>query len=418
MSEIDISVNNISKIYKLYDKPIDRLKESLNITKKELHRKHYALKNISFDVRKGETVGIIGVNGSGKSTLLKIITGVLTPTTGSIKVNGKISALLELGAGFNMEYTGIENIFLNGIMMGFTKAEMEKKVSNILDFADIGDFVYQPVKTYSSGMFVRLAFAVSINVDPDILIVDEALSVGDNIFQAKCYKKFEELKNKGKTIILVTHDIDSVRKFCDRVIWIDKGIIRELGDVDRVTGLYMGYTSNKAKLKDINPKTSNEAKSKKKQKIFNPISRFGSNTGLITYAAICDKNDEEVEYLDKRDFLKVIIELDISEELLKEDGLGVAFAIKNTKGQDLIVGGTFQDNYLFTDKGSFRLEFNLRNYLVPGEYYVVASLELRQSKVPSYIDYIDGAYYFKVTSSNIYYGMFDVPIEVTVSHLT
>ena len=180
-----IQVQDVSKVYRLYDKPIDRLKESLSLSHKNYHKDFFALNGISFQVEKGETVGIIGTNGSGKSTILKIITGVLTPTAGEVKVEGVISALLELGAGFNMDYTGIENIYMNGTMMGFSRREMEAKLQDILDFADIGDFVYQPVKTYSSGMFVRLAFALAINVEPEILIVDEALSVGDVFFQSK-----------------------------------------------------------------------------------------------------------------------------------------------------------------------------------------------------------------------------------------
>lgn len=202
MSEVAIRVDDVSKLYKLYDKPSDRLKESLGLTRKKLYKEHYALHNVSFDVKRGETVGIIGTNGSGKSTILKIITGVLNPSGGHVEIDGRISALLELGAGFNMEYTGIENIYLNGTMIGFSREEIDAKMQDILDFADIGDFVHQPVKTYSSGMFVRLAFAVAINIDPEILIVDEALSVGDVFFQAKCYKKFEDFKKMGKTILL------------------------------------------------------------------------------------------------------------------------------------------------------------------------------------------------------------------------
>lgn len=223
MSEIAIKVENISKVYKLYDKPVDRLKESINPIKKKYHRDFYALNNISFEVKKGETIGIIGRNGSGKSTLLKIITGILNPTGGNAIVNGKISALLELGAGFNTELSGIENIYLNGVIMGYSKEDMDQRLDNILQFADIGDFVYQAVKTYSSGMFVRLAFAVAINVDPEILIVDEALSVGDIYFQSKCYKKFEEFKNSGKTILFVSHDLSSISKYCDRAILINSG---------------------------------------------------------------------------------------------------------------------------------------------------------------------------------------------------
>ena len=224
MSDIAISVNNISKMYKLYDKPIDRLKEALGLSKKKRYREHYALNDVSFQVNKGETVGIIGTNGSGKSTILKIITGVLNPTGGSLEVNGRISALLELGAGFNMEYSGLENVYLNGTMIGFTREEITARLQAILDFADIGDFIHQPVKTYSSGMFVRLAFAVAINIDPEILIVDEALSVGDVFFQAKCYRKFEEFKKRGKTILFVSHDLGSISKYCDRVVLLNKGV--------------------------------------------------------------------------------------------------------------------------------------------------------------------------------------------------
>ena len=223
--KLAIEVDNVQKIYKLYDKPSDRLKEAFGFGKKTKHKLHYALKGVSMKIYQGETVGIIGTNGSGKSTILKIITGVLNPTSGRVLVNGRISALLELGAGFNMEYNGIENVYLNGTMTGFSEKEIEAKLPEILSFADIGDYVYQPVKTYSSGMFVRLAFAVAINIEPEILIVDEALSVGDVFFQAKCYHKFEEFKKMGKTIVFVSHDLSSISKYCDRVYLLNQGNI-------------------------------------------------------------------------------------------------------------------------------------------------------------------------------------------------
>jgi len=221
--ELAIHVEGIDKVYKLYNRNRDRLIESLGLSRKPRSTQHYALKNVNLDIYRGETVGIIGTNGSGKSTLLKIITGVLFPTAGELQVNGRISALLELGAGFNMEYNGIENVYLNGTMMGFSEKEIDEKLPEILEFADIGEYVHQPVKTYSSGMFVRLAFAVAINIDPEILIVDEALSVGDVFFQAKCYRKFEEFKKKGKTILFVSHDLSAISKYCDRAILLNKG---------------------------------------------------------------------------------------------------------------------------------------------------------------------------------------------------
>lgn len=221
---IAIEVNKLEKAYKLYDKPSDRLKEALGLSRRKRYKEHYALKGVDLRIYQGETVGIIGTNGSGKSTILKIITGVLNPTRGQVKVDGRISALLELGAGFNMEYNGIENIYLNGTMMGFSKKEIDARMEDVLSFADIGEYVHQPVKTYSSGMFVRLAFALAINIEPEILIVDEALSVGDVFFQAKCYHKFEEFKKMGKTILFVSHDLSSISKYCDRVVLLNQGV--------------------------------------------------------------------------------------------------------------------------------------------------------------------------------------------------
>ena len=237
-NNIAISVKDISKVYKLYDKPSDRLKEGLGLVRGKRFREHRALDHVSFHVRKGETVGIIGTNGSGKSTILKIITGVLNPTEGQVTVAGRISALLELGAGFNMEYTGLENVYLNGTMIGFTEEEIDRKLEDILSFADIGDFIHQPVKTYSSGMFVRLAFAVAINIEPEILIVDEALSVGDVFFQAKCYHKFEEFKKQGRTILFVSHDLSSISKYCDRVVLLNKGVKMAEGGSKEMVDLY------------------------------------------------------------------------------------------------------------------------------------------------------------------------------------
>lgn len=244
-NNLAISVKDVTKIYRLYDRPIDRLKEALSPIKKEYHKKFYALDTISFEVEKGSTVGIIGTNGSGKSTILKIITGVLNPTTGEVKVEGNISALLELGAGFNMDYTGIENIYMNGTMMGFSKDAMDKKLPEILEFADIGDFVYQPVKTYSSGMFVRLAFALAINVEPEILIVDEALSVGDVFFQAKCYKRMDEIRKNGTTVLMVTHDMGSIIKYCDKVILLNRGKFIAEGPAGKMVDLYKKILANR-----------------------------------------------------------------------------------------------------------------------------------------------------------------------------
>lgn len=226
-NENAIEVRGVSKFYNLYEKPQDRVRELFSITKKKYHTLYKALDRVSFTVKKGETLGIIGRNGAGKSTLLKLITGVITPSEGTIETHGEISALLELGTGFNPEYTGYENIFLNGSMRGFSDQEMQEKVREIVDFADIGEYMGQPVKTYSSGMFARLAFAVMISFKPEILIVDEALSVGDIFFQQKC-NTFMKEEMKGVTKLLVTHDMNSIANMADRVILIDHGkMIRE-----------------------------------------------------------------------------------------------------------------------------------------------------------------------------------------------
>ena len=290
--ETAISVSHVSKVYKLYDRNRDRLKEALHIGRNIRSREHFALDDVSFDVRKGETVGIIGTNGSGKSTILKIITGVLSQTSGELKINGRISALLELGAGFNMEFTGIENIYLNGTMLGFSEKEIDEKLASILEFADIGDFVNQKVKTYSSGMFVRLAFAVAINIDPEILIVDEALSVGDVFFQNKCYRKFEDFKKQGKTILFVSHDLGSISKYCDRVILLEKGHKLGEGEPKEIIDMYKKVLVGQLGLKPDPIKGSDDAGKKKWKDLMqlNPnADEYGS--GLAEFEDYCACDD-------------------------------------------------------------------------------------------------------------------------------
>ena len=259
MSDIAINIEHLTKVYKIFDKPTDRVREALNPFGKRYSKDFYALNDLNIEIKKGETVGIIGKNGAGKSTLLKIITGVLTPTSGNIHVNGRIASLLELGAGFNPEMTGIENIYMNGSIMGYSKEDMDARLQNIVDFADIGEFINQPVKMYSSGMFARLAFAVNTFVEPDILIVDEALSVGDVFFQNKCFKKMEDLRKSGITILFVSHDMSSVRMLCDKCMWLENGKKKMYGDVKSVSEEYFKCQLNEQnKLSDINMVEKNE----------------------------------------------------------------------------------------------------------------------------------------------------------------
>ncbi len=240
-SKTAISLKNISKCYHMFDRPKDRLLQGIFRGRKQYYREFWALRDVSFEVPKGQTIGIIGRNGSGKSTVLQIIAGTLTPTHGSVESTGRISALLELGSGFNPEFTGRENALMSGAIMGLSSKEIQDRMPLIESFAEIGEFIDQPVKLYSSGMYVRLAFACAINVDPDILVVDEALAVGDMQFQLKCIDKLKSFKKEGKTILFVSHDIYTVRNFCDEAVWMMDGQIHLKGDVNTVTEHYQDF---------------------------------------------------------------------------------------------------------------------------------------------------------------------------------
>ena len=359
MTDVAISVNHVSKVYKLYDNPMDRFKESLGLSRKKKYKEHYALNGISFEIKKGETVGIIGTNGSGKSTILKIITGVLNPTSGSVQVDGRISALLELGAGFNMEYTGLENVYLNGTMLGFSKEEIDARLQDILDFADIGEFIHQPVKTYSSGMFVRLAFAVAINIDPEILIVDEALSVGDIFFQSKCFRKFEEFKERGKTILLVSHDLSSISKYCDRVILLNKGNKVSEGSPKVVVDEYKKILANKSE--GVETETKEEAIDTPDQEVQNE--QNGKFSIKNNWSKSFPLNPEFIEYgTGKAEILDFLIrdcngnitnliekdtEFEIEMKVKFHDVVSepiFAYTIKDIRGTDLTGTNTMYEN--------------------------------------------------------------------------
>lgn len=236
-----VKITDVSKIYKLYDRPEDRLKQFFSSNKNKFNKEFWALKNVDLTINRGETIGLIGKNGSGKSTLLQVIVGTLQPSSGSVDVNGRISALLELGSGFNPDFTGRENIIMNSAILGLNAEEVKDKLPHIINFSGIEKFIDQPVKSYSSGMFVRLAFACAINVNPDILIIDEALAVGDIQFQLKCIDKMKEFKKQGKTIIFVSHDLYSIKNFCDQAIWMVDGQIHMRGDVHLVSNSYENF---------------------------------------------------------------------------------------------------------------------------------------------------------------------------------
>lgn len=362
--KIAIQVTGVEKVYKLYDKPSDRLKEAMGLSRKKKYREHYALKGVDLTIRKGETVGIIGTNGSGKSTILKIITGVLNPTAGQVEVDGRISALLELGAGFNMEYNGIENVYLQGTMIGFSKKEIDEKLPDILEFADIGEYVNQPVKTYSSGMFVRLAFAVAINIEPEILIVDEALSVGDVFFQAKCYHKFDEFKKMGKTIVFVSHDLSSISKYCDRVVLLNQGVKLGEGTPKEMIDAYKQVLVGQYPLPDEDGENMLSEES-----VQNPeLLEYGTKQAVIEEYEIEDDQGRKTSVILKGHtctlHMKVRFEEDIEAPIF-------AFTIKNIKGVEITGTNTMVEKAFLepVSKGSCKhITFTQRIDLQGGEY--------------------------------------------------
>ena len=348
---VAIRVKDLTKKYKLYQKRSERLANAFG--KEKNIKEFYALKGVSFEISKGECVGIIGHNGAGKSTLLKLLTGVAFPNSGEIEINGRLASMLELGSGFNPELTGMENIYFNGSLNGLTKEEIDGKLKDILEFADIGNFIEQPVKNYSSGMFARLAFAVAINVDPDILIVDEILSVGDVGFQVKCMEKFNEFKKKGKTILYVSHGLGTVKKFCDRAIWLQKGEVVDDGNSVIVVERYYNLNFNPANIEQLKDHKSD----------------------IINSIAV-KSNTKNVEYLEKLD---LEVEYDLISNDLKDPNIVLEFRKTDyepgtTRGNDQFVCGiNSKDNIknIPFNLGVNKLKVSLNKVnLVAGVYYI------------------------------------------------
>ena len=369
MSNYAIEIKHLTKTYQMYAQPKDRLKEALHPLKKKYHSIFYALKDVNIHVGEGEMIGFIGENGSGKSTLLKIITGVLTPTSGEVFINGKIAALLELGSGFNPEYSGYDNIYLNGMVLGFSKEEVDNMIEDIIAFADIGDHIMQPVKTYSSGMFVRLAFAVAINVNPDILIIDEALAVGDLEFQLKCMEKFTEFRNAGKTILFVSHDVNAVRRFCDRVYWLKDGEVVESGDTMEVTENYDNFLKKKS-IKTVDREV-------------NKVEEHSAiDIVTIESAELLNEDLTPVEMVEQDQPLIVKVVYHVKEDTLKNPVLGIAI---RTVDNHYVCGlNTLLDEQKIPWKKG-RNEFYLhygKMALLSGEYYFDIAIFEENATVP------------------------------------
>lgn len=426
-----IEVNNLGKCYEIYNEPRDRLKQYFahgvaklgGYQSRKYYKEFWALQNVSFKIGKGETVGIIGQNGSGKSTLLQLICGTLRPTTGEATVQGRIAALLELGAGFNPEFTGRENAYLNAAILGIPREAMESKMQDVLDFSELGDFLEQPVKTYSSGMYARLAFAVAIHVDPEILIVDEALAVGDARFIAKCMRRIKDIQAQGSSILFVSHDVGSVRTLCQRAIWINQGKLIEDGDVFPVTGRYTAYMfrdevadEQASQIADASP-TASLPQKLGDENALKPITHWGSQVGIIKSAEIVDEQLAQKNVFSWGEQLKVVIEVDIPKNLPLEN-ISLAFSIKDLKGTDLIVATTHDFEKLdFTDSGNIKVLFEFTNHLTEGKYLLVVAVENRQHRDIHYYEYIEGAQYFASESEHRLFGLFQPSIKKSTIQL-
>lgn len=424
MSEYAISVEHISKVYKLYRGKADRLKDALHLTRQKNYDEFYALSDVNFTVKKGETVGLIGTNGAGKSTLLKLLTGVLTPSEGQIEVNGKVSALLELGAGFNGEYTGLENIYFNGTLMGYTKEQMEKKVPEILEFAGIGDYVYQPVKTYSSGMFARLAFALAINVEPDILVVDEALSVGDIYFQSRCFKKMDDIKKNGTTILLVTHDMSSVIKYCDKVVLLNHGKVVQEGKPKQMVDIYKKILVNQYDENESGTETEKKTTLKVEQgswmsqlSLNDKNTIYGNGKAKIIDFGIFDENGRISGMILKKSNFSFKVKVEFCEDI---EYPILTYTVKNARGAEITGTNTMFEKVDFplAKKGEqYVVTFTQKALLQGGEYLVSFGCTGYENGEFTVYDRHYDVVNLTIVSEQNTVGTFDMDSKVTVERV-
>jgi len=447
-SDIAIKVENLSKSYQIYEKPHDRLKQSIfprlnqlfGKDSKQYFREFSALNNVSFEVKKGETVGIIGRNGSGKSTLLQMICGTLNPTEGSIQINGRVAALLELGAGFNPEFTGRENIFTNGALLGLSRDEIEKKFDTILAFADIGIFIDQPVKTYSSGMFVRLAFAIVANLEPDVLIIDEALAVGDMAFQAKCMARIRALMDGGTTVLFVSHDLGSVRNICQRVLWLNDGQQIGFGDPKTIVDSYVREMNEELSQSVSEERLSATGFSKMTDVEDNELTRphvempqipfsqgykkYGNGKAVITDVLLCDINERVIEVIDLHSEFRIRAKIMCKASIARPV---FGFSFRDLKGNQVIGGlnTNFSNEMLpsFLAGEEYLIEIKAKNCLTQGVYTLSVSIEdvVDLNKVHQFVDVAEDVRVFRSSlggdTVNIFPAMVWVPATFIINKL-
>ena len=424
-----VCFQGVSKSYAIYDAPGDRLKELLSFNRLKRHRDFWALHDIDCEIRRGETFCIVGENGSGKSTMLQIVAGILQPSTGLVEVNGRVAALLELGAGFNPEFTGRDNVFLNGSILGLTTRQIEERYGEITSFAEIGDFIDRPVKTYSSGMVVRLAFAVAINVDPEILLVDEALAVGDIYFRQRCMRKVHELRQRGVTILFVSHAISDVKAIADRALWLDQGRIVELGAPDRVVSRYMAAMSEKdsayrrkgtaaesAPAAAGNAYTAAGSAAEIVEGIPNIDHRFGDGRAEIIGIAVLDRDGRRLPMLESPAEIVVRISVRAKEALpapivgfMLRNQLGMDFAGTNTSREGVPLAAMRPGDIVTVD---FRLDLP---ELYPASFSFCPAVADGTLEAYNMCDWIDNALALQMSRSEAgTYGFLHLPCQVEV----
>jgi len=416
-NDIAISVQNLSKSYKMYRSPTDRIKELLHPRKKPFHQKFWALREVSFEIEKGTTFGIVGQNGSGKSTLLQLISGIIRPTNGSVTVNGRVSALLELGAGFHRDFSGRENVFMQGALMGINRKEMERNFDSIQEFADIGSFIDQPVRTYSSGMYVRLAFATAVNIDPDILIIDEVLAVGDTAFKRRCYKRLEDFQNKGKTILFVSHDISTVTSICNQALVLEKGELIQAGTPKDVSNTYSKilYEKEEKYNKGLSiDKKTNRLKESEDQRFSGEDAatktefRYGAGGAEITEVLLFNDQNERVSVLEHGKDYTIRVSV-LFKQYMSEPGIG--FNIRSLKGVDLTGNNTFltQKPIGEVDSG-YRVTVDFKQTMIinPGSYTLTSGIAEEQSGRMIFHDRRMDIMIFKVIGKPSSIGLFNM----------
>jgi lipopolysaccharide transport system ATP-binding protein len=418
-----IQVEHLSKKYAIYQRSWDKLREILHICKEPLHKEFWALQDITFSVEQGQTVGVIGQNGSGKSTLLQILAGIMRQSRGDCHVNGKVSALLELGSGFNPEFTGRENVFMNGAILGMDRQQMQQRFEAIARFAEIGGFMDQPVKTYSSGMFMRLAFAVAVNVDPDILLVDEALAVGDLIFQHRCMHRMNHLRANGKTTVLVTHDLAAVTKFCDRALLLDGGYLLEDGPPDKVVQKYRALMFDRERRYGSFNGTEKGAeegtivRSGKKvepvRSIPNIDHRFGNGAARIIGVDLLDEKEKPTREVWSGRTAVVRISVEFLQEVARpilgytmRDRLGIDISACNTNYEGAVLPAARKGQIYTSD-----FEIHMP-HMASGSYSIAPAVADGDLAKHDMCDWIDNALVFSLVSGELIYGMLKLDVEV------